>query len=115
MSVGNEVLSSLCAGCPWPIVEPEHEPGGTPGFGLPSALAVLALAAFARRDDVAPTAGLEPANCATAYLLTLIAEASREVLREPACGRERALAGLAELLAERLPRLAGAHLSEGVG
>jgi hypothetical protein len=29
--------------------------------------------------------------------------------------RERALAGLAELLAERLPQLAGAHLSEGVG
>jgi len=27
MSVGNEVLSSLCARCPWPIVEPEHEPG----------------------------------------------------------------------------------------
>ncbi len=64
---------------------------------------------------VAPTAGLEPATCATAYLLTLIAEASREVLREPASVRDRALAGLAELLAERLPRLVGAHLSEGVG
>ena len=31
-----------------PIVEPE--PDGTPGFGLLSALTVLALAAFARRD-----------------------------------------------------------------
>ena len=31
-----------------PIVEPEPE--GTPGFGLLSALTVLALAAFARRD-----------------------------------------------------------------
>jgi hypothetical protein len=64
---------------------------------------------------MAPTAGLEPATCATADLLTLIAETSREVLREPASVRERALAGLAELLAERLPQLAGAHLSEGVG
>ena len=64
---------------------------------------------------VALTAGLEPATSAAADLLTLIAETSREVLREPASVRERALAGLAELLVERLPRLVGAHLSERMG